>query len=676
MRGHGYDFNKYKKYFFLSVLCFVVAIQVVHAASVKELSKLSLEQFSELDLVVTSVSRKPQKLSETAAAVFVISNEDIKRSGVSSIPEALRMAPGVQVARIDANKWAITSRGFNGRFANKLLVLMDGRTIYTPLFSGVYWDSQDTLLEDIDRIEVIRGPATAIWGGNSMNGVINIITKKASDTQGGLFIAGAGTEVQGFAGLRYGGKLGDDANYRLYGKYADHDNSIENSGSDSFDERDLSQAGFRLDWDKSKNDFVTLQGDVYNGNVEQKQTVTQLTAPFSVDRTADEDIDGFNIIGRWNHQISENSSFALQMYYDHVKRKDNVTLDSEIDTFDIDLQHQFKIAERHSVNWGGGYRLLRDELNGRFVTSFTPSERVSPLYTAFIQDDMSFLNDELHLILGSKFEHNDFTGFEVQPNVRLRWSPNEQHTTWAAVSRGLRIPDRSNENIRFDSAVIPGAPPTQISIFGSTGKDPEEVIAYELGYRRFFEHNNSLDISLFYNDYSKLLTRELGTPFVETTPAPLHVVLPISPGRKMHGESYGIELAGEWNVSPNLVLKGAYSYFDLQLHAYADSTATSPEEDEGRSPHHQASLRGSYSISEDLQFHTWLRYVDELPDLNINDYVTMDVQLSWSPVKDLELSLVGQNLIEDEHQEFSGEILSIPNAQIERGVYAKLQWQF
>jgi iron complex outermembrane recepter protein len=665
-----------KKYFFLSVLCFVVAIQVVHAASVKELSKLSLEQFSELDLVVTSVSRKPQKLSETAAAVFVISNEDIKRSGVTSIPEALRMAPGVQVARIDANKWAITSRGFNGRFANKLLVLMDGRTIYTPLFSGVYWDSQDTLLEDIDRIEVIRGPATAIWGGNSMNGVINIITKKASDTQGGLFVAGAGTEVQGFAGMRYGGKVGDDIHYRLYGKYSDHDSSIENSGSDSFDERDLSQAGFRLDWDSSKNNFITLQSDIYNGNVEQKQTVAQLTAPFAVDRTANEDIDGFNIIGRWNHQISEDSSFTLQMYYDHVKRKDNVTLDSEIDTFDIDFQHQFKIAERHSVNWGGGYRLLRDELNGRLVTSFTPVERVSPLYTAFIQDDISFLNDELHLILGSKFEHNDFTGFEVQPNVRLRWSPNEQHTTWAAVSRGLRIPDRSSQNVRFNASVIPGALPTQISIFGSTGKDPEEVIAYELGYRRFFEHNNSLDISLFYNDYSKLRTRELGTVFVETTPAPLHVVQPISGGRKMHGESYGIELAGEWNVRPDLVLKGTYTYFDLQLHADADSTATSPEEDEGRSPHHQASLLGSYSITEDLKFHTWLRYVDELPDLKINDYITMDVQLSWSPVKNLELSLLGQNLIEDEHQEFSGEILSVPNAQIQRGVFAKLQWQF
>ncbi len=666
-----------KRINFIFVLCLVVSSQGGHADSLKELSQLSLEQFSELDVVVTSVSRKPQKLLDTAAAVFVISNEDIKRSGVTSIPEALRMAPGIEVAQIDSQKWAISSRGFNGRFANKLLVLMDGRTVYTPLFSGVYWDTQDTVLEDIDRIEVIRGPATAIWGGNAMNGVINIITKKASETQGGLLTTGIGTELKALASGRYGGKLNDDMYYRLYAKHADRDQLLDLSGNGTFGGRDLSQAGFRLDWSNASRDNITLQGDIYTGSSNKEFSKLSLMAPFSVNTLASDELEGYNLLARWQHDFNSDNSLEIQAYYDHVIRKDGITIEFDNDIFDLDIKHQFNWNKQHSIIWGTGYRLNRDEIHAdSFGLRISPRERTSPLYTAFFQDDIALFDGQLHLIMGSKFEHNDFTGFEYQPNARFRWTPIANHMFWGAVSRGLRITDRGTESVRVDTTVISGTPPRVVSVIGSKQRKPEEVIAYELGYRAKINNNYFFDLALFYNKYKDLTMFERGTAFLETTPAPAHLVIPLSIKREMDAESYGIELTNEWNIHPKLTLKGTYSYFDLHMHAAQGITSSSPEAQEGRSPHHQLSLRSLYSFSEDIQLDTWIRYVDELPDLNVNDYVSMNIQLSWTPINNLKLSVIGQNLIENSRQEFSGEILTIPNTQIQRGIFAKLQWQF
>jgi len=667
--------DKFKTTSFVSLLIYSLGSQ---AGSLESLKNLSLEEFSNLDIVVTSLSRKPQKLTESAAAVYVISNEDIKRSGAMSLPEALRLAPGVEVAQINASTWSITARGFGGKFSKKLLVLMDGRTIYTPLFSGVYWDVQDTLLEDIDRIEVIRGPATAMWGGNAMNGVINIITKAARDTQGGLLTASIGTEVKRQTALRYGDKVGDDFFYRVYGKHKKNDSSVDATDTnDSFDENDLNQIGFRADWAMSEKNTFEFQGDLYKGQVEQRQpvaTLSPIVGLMDVDR--ENQLSGFNILGKWTHQLSTTSDWSIQAYYDRAKRQDTATVDIKVDTLDIDFKHQFTIAEKHQIIWGVGYRRVLDDLLGKNAVHFAPHRRLLHRYNAFFHDEIELLPNKVSLIIGSQFEHNDFTGFEIQPNIRVKWNIDEQSLAWASVSKGLGIPDRSTENARVDVRAIAGAPPILVAFVGNESMEPEEVIAYEMGYRTFFGQGNLFDISFFYNDYSHLRTNELGTPFVEATPAPLHVVQPLVGGFDKKAESYGLELVAEWAVNKDLTLKGQYSYFELDSKPASTSTATTPEKDEGLSPQHQASLRSLYQVSETLTFDTWVRYVDALPSINIDSYVDMDIRLSWTPSPDVELSLVGQNLLEGARQEYRDDIISNTPTQVERGVYAKVVFKF
>lgn len=641
--------------------------------SLDELKSLSLEEFSNLDVTVTSLSRKPQKLTDAAAAVYVISQQDIKRSGVTNIPEALRLAPGVEVARINASVWSVTTRGFAGRFARKLLVLMDGRSIYTPIFSGVYWDAQDTVLEDIDRIEVIRGPATAVWGGNAMNGVINIITKSATETQGGLLATSVGNEVETQAALRYGSKIGDDFHYRFYGKYKKNDSAVDlNDQHQTYDENELNQLGFRAEWQQSKKNHWQWQGDIYKGQVEQRQPIAVLTPVVGVvDVERENQISGFNVLGKWTHQFSPDANWSLQAYFDRAKRQDTATIDLKVDTFDIDFKHQFKWGERHQIIWGMGYRQILDDAEGKLNISVAPERRRTHRENFFIQDEISIIPGKFSLILGSQFEHNDFTGQEVQPNIRAKWHIDESSLAWASVSKGLGIPDRITEDARVNVRAVPGAPPRLVAFVGVDSTKPEEVIAYELGYRTLWGKGNLFDIALFYNDYKHLRTSELGTPFVEAVPAPVHVVQPLIPGFDQDGVSYGVEVAAEWSVSDKLTLKGHYSYFELDLIPASTSTSLTPELAEGVSPQHQASLRTEYQLSDNITFDTWLRYVDELPEHGINNYVNLDLRLAWQATDDLELSLVGQNLLEGARLEYVDDLISTPPTQVERGVYLK-----
>ena len=666
--------RKFRTCSFVPLLVYSLSSQ---AQSLEYLKNLSLEDFSNLEVVVTSLSRKPQKLID-AAAVYVISNEDIQRSGATNIPEALRLAPGVEVAQINASTWSITSRGFPGRFAKKLLVLMDGRTIYTPLFSGVYWDMQDTLFEDIDRIEVIRGPATAVWGGNAMNGVINIITKSAQHTQGGLLTTTLGTEVEGQAGMRYGGRLGEDFFYRVYGKYKENDSSVDASDSDdSFDENDLGQMGYRVDWKFSEENTFIFHGDIYNGEVEQRQPVAVLTPAVGVvNEDKDNEVSGFNVLGLWTHQVSEASSWSLQAYYDRAKRQNTATVDIKVDTLDIDFKHQFTLAEQHHIVWGAGYRQVLDDLSGKLGISFTPDRRRTHGYNAFFHDEFVLYPDKFSLIVGSQFEHNDFTGFEVQPSIRAKLNIDAHSLAWVSVSKGLSIPDRTTEDVRADVRAVPGAPPILVAFVGQEHMVPEEVVAYEMGYKTFFGKGNLFDISLFYNEYSHLRTNELGTPFIEATPAPFHVVQPLVGGFDKKAESYGLELVAEWVVSNNLTLKGHYSYFELDSTPASTTTAMTPENDEGLSPQHQASLRTLYRVSDAVTFDTWLRYVDALPSNDINNYVDVDIKLAWQPSQQIEFSLVGQNLLEGARLEYHDDIISKNPTQVERGVYVKALLRF
>ncbi|MBI5186694.1 MAG: TonB-dependent receptor plug domain-containing protein [Nitrospinae bacterium] len=532
---------------------------------VRDLIELGFEKLAQVN--ITSVSKKEENLLDAAAAVYVVTQEDIRRSGAASIPEALRMVPGLQVARIDANKWAITSRGFNGRYASKLLVLMDGRSIYTPLFAGVYWEVQDTLLEDVDRIEVIRGPGATLWGANAVNGVINIITKKAGETQGGLATGGGGDEERGFGGLRYGGKLNGNASYRAYAKYFNRDSFVDESGKDGTDEWDQYRGGFRVDWDSSQDDSLTFQGDAYSGNAGQTMTQPALAPPYSRTFDGDINVSGENVLARWKRSFSSSSDMEIQLYYDNNEYGEEDVGRSDLDIFDLDFQHRFMLGERHQVIWGLGYRYIHGKFDSSFAVSFDPENRADHLFTAFLQDEIAIIHDRLHLIVGSKFEHNDYTGSEAQPNGRLVWTPDPRHTVWTAISRAVRTPSWSDHGIRINFLAFPGFDGSTVlsSLNGGRNFDSEELLAYELGYRLQPSDRLFFDLSTFYNVYNNLLTSEPGAPFYETTPAPAHLATPLRFGNKMDGETYGVEAAATWDVTEAWRLMAGYSWLNMDL---------------------------------------------------------------------------------------------------------------
>ena len=629
---------------------------------------MPLEQL--LTLEVTSVSKKRQKLSEAAAAVFVITQDDIRRSGVTSIPEALRMAPGVQVAQASANKWAISARGFNGLHAQKLLVLIDGRSIYTPSYSGVYWDVQDTLLEDVARIEVIRGPGATLWGANAVNGIINIITKQAADTQGGFVTLGAGSEEKSFGGFRYGAKLGDSGHGRLYLKYFDRDSyTFDTTDTDAKDGWDGLQGGFRADLQLTAQDVLTLQGDSYKMDEERLFSRILLPgAPFQRTQVSDSlDASGWNLLARWEHALSDSSSSTLQVYFDHTER-DELLIGQMHDAFDIDFYHNLKAGKQHNIIWGLSYRRVEDDFDNTFSVTMSPASRNTDLYGTFIQDDIELLPDQLHLSLGSKFEHNYYTGFEMQPSARLLWTPDERQTLWSAISRAVRTPSRLE-----DSANIPIMTfPVTRAIKGVDDLDAEELIAYELGYRIHPTDNLSFDIAAFYNDYDDVRSMES----VSST---------LVFANKLYGEAYGLEVATDWRPQDWWRLQASYSYLRTAMHLDSNGADTSTEYiTEESSPDHQFSLRSSMDISHSWELDLWGYYVGQLPasgtaalrsGTKIDSYVSLNARLAWRPFSDLEFAVVGQNLLDNRHMEFIGESITTPT-EIERSVYGQVRWNF
>ncbi len=437
-----------------------------------------------MDIPVTSVTREASTVGHSPAAIFVITQEMIRRSGATCIPEALRMAPGIEVARISSDKWAITCRGFNDAFANKLLVLIDGRTVYTPVFSGVYWDTQDVLMEDIERIEVIRGPGGTLWGANAVNGVINVITKQAKDTQGSFVSVGGGTEELFNSAVRYGGKFGDDGYYRIYGKQFERGTFYDPDG-DPQDAWRQGRFGFRTDMklDREKSSSLTVQGDHYVGVSGFSDTLASTLPPFAVPISGKEDVTGDNVLARLRHVYDEDSDWALQMYYDQYLRPGGV-IDEAVRTFDVDFQYRFPLTERQKITCGAGFRGVHDSLpsNDDFTEHFVPVERTYNLTSQFIQDEISLVTDKLDLTLGVKMEQNAFTGLEVQPSARLLWSIDRRHSAWGAISRAIRTPSRAEENIVLTSYA--GMPEVFSRVYGNPDEQSEQLMAYELGYRR------------------------------------------------------------------------------------------------------------------------------------------------------------------------------------------------
>src|SRR5438477_77868 len=654
---------------------------------VPDISRMSIEEL--MNVEVTSVAKRPQRVADAAAAVFVLTQEDIRRSGAASIPEALRMVPGLQVARIDENKWAIGSRGFNGRFDNKLLVLIDGRSVYTPLFSGVYWNVQDVMLEDVDRIEVIRGPGATLWGANAVDGVINVITKKAKATQSAIVTAGAGTEERAAGGVRYGSKLGDNTYYRAYTKYFDWRPSVYPSGVTAHDGWDALRGGFRADWTPAGANSLTVQGDVYRSRFDETLTVASLSAPYSNTFPNDGKYSGGNILGRWNH-TSERSSMSLQMYYDNTTINDHSLFGDHQNIFDIDFQHTFHTGDSQQFVWGFGYRSIRDKNDPSFTVSLQPNQVTLNQFSTFLQDEISLVDNRLQITLGSKFERNGFTGFEVEPNARLLWTVTPNQSIWTAVSRAVRTPALTEEGLRLNSAVIPPGTlsnptplPAVLAVFGSPQFNSEDLLAYELGYRVQATSNLSLDLATFYNNYSGLRTAEPGVPSAEPLPAPTDIVIPFVASNKMSGGTYGVELFADWKVVPKWRLAASYSYLQMNIHKNADSQDPTPDNPNGSSPRHQWYLRSSVDLPKHFEQDTTVRFVDHLPSLNfagavgaLPSYYSLDAHLGWRPVTSLELSIGGQNLLNNWHLEFLPDFVLTSPTAVKRSIFGSITVKF
>ncbi|MGH8562809.1 MAG: TonB-dependent receptor domain-containing protein [Gammaproteobacteria bacterium] len=623
------------------------AARVPAESGVAQLKKLSLEEL--MDIEVTSVSKRPERLSETASAIQVITQEDIRRSGATRLPEALRLASNLEVAQIDSRQWAISARGFNSPFSNKLLVLIDGRTVYTPLFAGVFWEVQDTLLEDIDRIEVISGPGATLWGANAVNGVINIITKDAKDTQGALLADGGGTELRGFGGVRYGGALAPNLRYRVYGKYFDRDDTVLPDGLDGGDDWHMGQGGFRMDWDASEGNAFTVQGDGYDGRISQAGA-------------DDIDVSGANVIGRWSHTFYERSDLTLQLYYDRTHRNDPRTISEDLDTYDVDFQHRFPLGERHDIVWGLGYRLIEDDVSNGPIVAFLPPQVSRQWFSGFVQDEMALMKDRLHLTIGTKIEHNDYTGFEFQPSGRLAWRLSEQQTLWSAISRAVRTPSRVDREL-----FQPVSPPFLIA--GGPDFDSEELLAYELGYRVQPFSRLALSLAAYYNDYDDLRSQEQVSP---------PMALPVIVANGLEGESYGAELTADYRVTDWWRLRAGYTELRIDLRPKPDSTDTTQGSNESNDSKHYFSLRSLLDLPGRWELDAAFRYVSRIDNQQVPAYGELDVRLGWRPSPELEFSMVGQNLLHDEHAEFGAltTLGEITRREIERGVFAKLLWRF
>ncbi len=657
-------------------------------AATPDLTIFDIEDLMQIKVV--SAAKVEQALQDTASAVFVITADDIRRSGVTSVPEALRMAPGVQVARIGANKWAITIRGFNGRFANKLLVLVDGRSIYTPTFSGVYWEVQDMLIEDIERIEVIRGPGASLWGANAVNGVINILTKRAADTRNLLSVT-AGNQEKAIVGVRYSSQLGDDAHYRIYGKYLNQDGLLDVEGRDAEDDWYLSSGGFRLDWTPTSQDSVTLGGSVYDATLHQNLLVPTFTPPYAQRvRDAAQDSGG-NLQGRWERRFSPTSNMDLKLYYQR-ERHDEAILGVMVDTFDLDFQHTFALNERHALIWGLGYRRYHDEYQQTALGSITPSSLDYDLFSAFVQDQISLIPQELELTLGARLEHNDFSGWEFQPNARLLWKLHPRHRVWAAVSRAVRTPSRADQGLNLDVFTVPpNTPPRNptplpaLYFFqGNPAFGSENLTAYEIGYRAVPSEQLSLDVTAFYNDYDDLRAVDVRGDLAMVAGRLIKIPdLFVNAGQ---GHTYGFEAAVSWQAQDWWRFQLAYTFLQTALEnkpGISDSLSP-PLVRNGAQPHQQISLRSSFDIRHDLEFDLWLYYVSELSDLaiarpelttSVDAYFSVSARLGWRPRWDLELSLVGANLLGPSHVEFVQETYSYPE-QVERSIYGQMKWSF
>jgi iron complex outermembrane receptor protein len=664
-----------------------LALDARHAASADEqdaipLTELTLEEL--MDVKVTLPSRRPESRSLAASPVFVVTQDDIRRSGVTNIPDALRLAPGVQVAEGTASQWAVGIRGFASRLTRSLLVLMDGRSVYTPLFAGTYWEVQNTFLEDIDRIEVVRGPGGALWGPNAFNGVINTVTKSARETQGLLAVGGGGTEERAFGRVRYGGKVGDDLHYRLYGLYFDRAAFPTTGDVPSVDDWRNGQGGFRIDWDATTDDAFTLQGDIYDGKIGQNTPIIAYEPPFVSFTDEDVDVSGGNVLGRWNRRLGAGADLVLQMYYDHTFRRDP-TFSEQRDTFEVDFQNRLELPWRQELLWGFLYRVSADATHGVPTIQFVPPSETLHLVSGFLQDDVWLVPDSLRLSLGVRFDSTTYTDFDYQPSGSLLWLPAPRHTTWASISRAVRTPSRIERALRLTGQPInldrpgnvqclpPGSRCVYPQITGSDDFENETILAYQLGYRMQPIDEVFFDVAAFFNEYDHLQTGEQRPPFDQDEPPLPHTLIPIVFTNLAHGQSYGVEVTVTALPRPWWRLSGVYSYLEIDLRTDPGvADVTGAEGAANGSPHHQVTAQSSLDLPWDVSFDAVFRFVDKIRigAQLIPSYATFDVRLAQQLTEHLEISVVGQNLAQAEHREF------FPGNEVPRGMYGQVRWRW
>jgi len=638
----------------------------------KDLTTTSLEDL--MNVEVTSASKKEQKLSQVAAAIFVITQEDIRRSGARNIPDLLRMVPGLDVAQVNGNTWAVSARGFNLQNANKLLVLEDGRAVYTPTFGGVYWDTFDVPLDDIERIEVIRGPGGTVWGANAVNGVINVITKKAADTRGWLVTGGGGTVTQALGEVRYGGQVNPDTDYRVFAKYENTDHLLAPNGQEASDGWHLLHGGFRADTTLGAKDTVTTEGDVYAGSSGAMVSVFSANPPQNTTMSALSPLSGGDFMGQWNHRFSSRYELTVQSYFDRYSRNGPLVREA-LNTADVQVQNHVAIGTRQDLMFGAEYRHCWDQTSGVAGFYFQPANLRDGLASMFIQDEIRLKPERWTLYVGTKLENSFFTDYELQPSARLAWTPGKTRTVWTAISRANRTPTRYDTGLNSVEA-LPGG--QGISVFSGNPKVKSELVtAYELGYRAQPGRRFSVDVATFYNDYTNLESLETQTPFLDTNYSPPVLAVPITLENKQYGTTEGVEVFANWQVQSHWTLSPGYSFLEMHLHRQADSTDTiDPASYAGSSPQHQASLRSHWELPKRTSLDVNAYFVGRLPAQEVASYTRLDAQWSWKLAERAAFSVVGQNLAQDHHVEFNDRFENVLSSMVKRGVYAKLTMEF
>jgi iron complex outermembrane receptor protein len=632
------------------------------------LKSLSLEDLSKLK--VTSVSKEPSPAFRSAAAVTVFTRDDIRRSGATNIPDVLRLVPGVEVAQIDGNKWAIGIRGFQGRLSKSMLVLIDGRSVYTPLFAGVYWEMQDVMLESIDRIEVIRGPGGTIWGANAVNGVINIITRRAQETSGALVSAGGGNVEQGFLNAYYG--AGDEAlSYRFSGGGFTRGPQFHRDGR-NFDDWRRVQGGFRLDWKSSTRDSLNVIGNAYRVVAGSKLGINTYSPPALTNVEDNGNFSGQNILAGWRRALGNGSDLQIRGYYDRTSR-DDLNYKEVRQTIDLDFIHHVAL-DRHDVIWGAGMRISPSTYTQTVPTvDFRPHQETYSVYSAFVQDSIALVPNQLTLTLGTKLEHNSYSGFQIQPSLRFSWTPTEHQTLWGAFTHAVRTPSRLEQGFQFTALAVPSLP-LFLRLIGDGNFSPEQLNGYELGYRRYLRNAGFISVSTYYNRYGDLLSVESRPPEPELSPSPAHLVLPLYFRNGIQAQTAGFEIASLWDLRSWWRLRANYAYLHLDARRKPSSNdASTVGQLEGDSPQHTAVVQSFVTLPRSFEMSLTFRYVAAVPDQKVDAYSTGDARIARRLNRQLELAAVGRNLLQPSHPEYAGAPGGLVG--IRRSLYLQLTWK-